>query len=281
LPVILEPERNRLAVLGSPIGHSRSPVIHKAAYAALGLDWSYGSEDVTGPALPSFIKGLGRGWRGLSLTMPLKQDTLPLLSWRDPLVELVGAANTVSFVGGGVRGFNTDVYGVERSLLDVGIERLSSAHILGAGGTALSVLAAVARLGATRVTVSARTPSRAIAVAKLGAALGVDTAIVEWGQEHPGNFEPDAIVNTVPGGHGGMAFSERVRRTATLFDVVYDPWPTALATSWLEVGGTVISGRELLINQAVGQVRVFVAGDPSRPLDDEAAVVAAMTAAFV
>jgi shikimate dehydrogenase len=281
LPIVLEPERDQLAVLGSPIGHSRSPVIHKAAYAALGLDWGYGAADVTGSTLSSYLDGLGVGWRGLSLTMPLKQEVLPLLTWRDPLVDLVGAANTVSFVGGGVRGFNTDVYGVERSFRDAGIEALSSVHVLGAGGTALSVVAAVAALGATSVTVSARTPSKAGAIASLGASLGVDTLILDWGADSPGTPVPDVIVNTVPGGRGGMTFSEELRRSTTLFDVVYDPWPTELAASWLDVGGAVISGRELLINQAVGQVRIFVSGDPRQPLEHEAAVLVAMRSAFV
>jgi shikimate dehydrogenase len=267
-------------VLGSPIGHSRSPLIHTAAYSVLGLDWSYAAVEMSSANLSSYLEGLGEGWRGLSLTMPLKRDVLPLLSWRDPLVDLVGAANTVSFVGGGTRGFNTDVYGVEQSFRDAGVENLSEVHILGAGGTALAVLAAVARLGATRVVVSARTPAKAAGVAALGAALAVDTTIVEWGIDGD-STRTGAIVNTVPAGNGGLIFSERVRRTATLFDVVYDPWPTPLASAWLEVGGTVISGRELLINQAIGQIRIFVSGNPAQPLENEAAVLAAMRTVFV
>lgn len=270
--------RSRLAVLGSPIGHSLSPSIHRAAYAVLGLDWSYGSEEVTGSTLAAFVAGRDSSWRGLSLTMPLKRDILPLLDSRDELVSVVGAANTVLFGDdGALRGFNTDVYGVERSLRDAGVSSLELVHILGAGATAASVIAGVARLGATVVQVSARTPARAVALVELGARVGVSVTVLPWGE--PLSGLPDAVVSTIPGGGSVPSFPDRVRRDATLFDVAYDPWPSPLATSWFEAGGTVVSGLDLLVNQAVGQIRIFVGGDPSRELADESAVLDAMRAA--
>jgi shikimate dehydrogenase len=90
---------------------------------------------------------------------------------------------------------------------------------------------------------------------------------------------PDAIISTVPGGANDLTFAGPIREGAVLFDVAYDPWPSDLARAWGEVGGTVISGLDLLINQAVGQVRIFVSGDPEIPLTSEPAVIRAMRAA--
>lgn len=271
--------RSRLAVLGSPIAHSLSPAIHAAAYEVLGLDWSYEAVDVTGNTLARFVSDRDSTWRGLSLTMPLKREILPLLDSREQQVRVVGAANTVLFGDGGkLHGFNTDVYGVEQSFRNAGIERLALVHILGGGATAASVIAGVVRLGATSVHVSARTPSRAAALVDLGHALGAAVSVTPWGSPLPG--VPDAVVSAVPGGEPLPVFSPEIRQTATLFDVAYDPWPSVLATSWEAAGGTVISGLELLVNQAIGQIRIFVSGEQASPLPDEAAVVAAMKAAI-
>lgn len=268
--------RSRLAVLGSPIAHSKSPAIQRAAYATLGVDWQYEAVEVTGETLAAFLNSRDESWRGLSLTMPLKRDVLALLDWRDPLVDLVGGANTVLFTDDGRRGFNTDVYGVERSFREAGVQALDTVHIIGAGATAASVVAGVARLGATSVSVSARTPSKAQPLVELGESLGVTVSVLPWGVP---DSAPDAVVSTLPGGEYGLVFSEAVRAASVLFDVAYDPWPSQLAGQWADAGGRVIPGIELLLNQALGQVRVFVAGDPDRPLPNDDAVVAAMRAA--
>lgn len=266
-------ERSRLAVLGSPIAHSKSPVIHRAAYDALGVPWIYEAVDVAGAMLAEFIGSRDGTWRGLSLTMPLKRDVLPLLDHRDPLVDTVGAANTVLFTDDGLRGFNTDVYGVERSFTDAGIASLDIVHVLGAGATAASVIAGVARLGAGKILVTARTPAKARPLVTLGESLGIDVEVGVWGDA--GHFVPDAVVSTLPGGDYDLHFPDVVRQESVLFDVAYDPWPSALARQWT---GTVIPGIDLLLNQAVGQVRIFVGGDPEVPLPDEGRVVAAMRA---
>ena len=267
--------RSRLAVLGSPIAHSKSPVIQRAAYGVLGLDWEYEAIEVTEALLPDFIGSRDESWRGLSLTMPLKRDVIPLLDWRAPLVDVVGAANTVLFTDNGIRGFNTDVFGVARSFREAGVGALDVVHVLGAGATAASVIAGVAELGAAHVVVAARTPAKAVPLVGLGRDLGVEVSVVPWGAVEG---VPDAVVSTLPGGENDLVFPQAVRRASVLFDVAYDPWPSALALQWADAGGTVIPGIELLLNQAVGQLRVFVGGDPDLGLDDEDSVVAAMRA---
>jgi len=268
-----------LAVLGSPIAHSKSPAIHRAAYAVLGLDWTYDSVDMTGPGLGAFVAGLDGSWRGLSLTMPLKRDVLPLLAARHPLVDLVGGANTVLFTDGGLAGFNTDIPGAVRALREAGVDSLGFVRLVGSGATAASMLVAVAQLGATRVLVTARTPENAQPLVALGATLGVDVVVRPWGLEDRSLVVPDAIISTVPGGGNDLVFPEAVRAGSVLFDVAYEPWPSILSTQWDAVGGRVVSGLDLLVHQAVGQVRIFLAGDPDEDLPDEPAVLAAMRAA--
>jgi shikimate dehydrogenase len=272
-------QRTRLAVLGSPIAHSKSPAIHRAAYRALGLPWSYESADVTGTDLVAHIGSLDSRWRGLSLTMPLKRDVLPLLSWRHPLVDRVGAANTVLFTDDGLRGYNTDVSGIIRSFADIGVTKLNSVHILGGGATAASVMVAVALMGAEEVLISVRGTSNLDEVHALARREHLRLRVRRFGDD--AELAPlafGAVVSTLP---GTVDFSEphQVRQGAVLFDVAYDPWPTPMAAHWSESGGRVISGLDLLVNQAVGQVRVFVNGDPEQQLVDEVAVVAAMRGA--
>jgi len=273
----------RLAVLGSPIGHSKSPLLHRAAYRVLGLDWTYDAVEVTGATLAEFVAGRDDSWRGLSLTMPLKHDVMPLLHSADATAQLTGVANTLLFdrsasPDGAVRlrGFNTDVYGVTRAFREAGVERLDDVWILGGGATAASVAVAVRELGAARATVLVRDPARASGVAALGASVGLELEVRAFGAGLPGHA-PDAVVSTLPGhSEHGLLFPHAVRQSSVLFDVAYDPWPSTLAGAWGDGGGTVISGLGMLLHQALAQVRVFVNGTPDAPLDDEAAVLAAM-----
>lgn len=256
--------RTRLAVLGSPIAHSKSPLLHAAAYRQLGLDWSYEAIEVTGAGLREFIESLDETWRGLSLTMPLKRHVIPLLSTADDLVVLTGGANTVVLAE--KHGYNTDVFGITEAFRSNGVASLDRVQILGGGATAASALAAIAELGATQVQFVLRDSSKVAPLEQLGASLGVAVvAEIEL---------PDAVISTLPGhAEHSFTFSPEVRENAVLFDVAYDPWPSRLASTW---GGRVISGLEMLTLQALAQVRIFVNGDPEQPLDDEPAVLTAM-----
>lgn len=269
-----------LAVLGSPIAHSKSPQLHAAAYSVLGLPWSYRAIEVVEGSLGAYLNTLDASWRGLSLTMPLKREVLPMLASRTSLVEMIGAANTVLIEEGAFRGFNTDVVGIVAAFADHGVSRLESVQILGGGATAASVLAAVSTLGATHALVSARDPERAAALSTLAAALGVELTIRRLGTMDRSLIVPSAVISTLPGGSAhGMVYPEETRRGAVLLDVAYEPWPSELAAAWTEVGGTVITGLEMLLHQAIAQVRIFVTGQEGGILSHEADVVAAMRAA--
>ena len=268
--------RARLAVLGSPIAHSKSPMLHRAAYAQLGLEWEYTAVEMTGDRLPRFIDGLDASWRGLSLTMPLKQDVLPLLDEVDDLAALAGAANTVLFDTARRRGFNTDVGGIVRALGDHGLDAVRSGVLIGGGATAASALIAMAQLGATDVSVFVRRNGAGSALVELGSRLGLTVDEAPIG-EFASTDGADLVVSTVPGGTDlGVTASDALARHAVLLDVAYDPWPSRLAQSWLAVDGTVVHGLEMLLHQALLQVRVFVNGDQLAPLDDEPEVLAVM-----
>jgi shikimate dehydrogenase len=268
---------SHLAVLGSPIAHSKSPALHRAAYGVLGLDWHYDAIELPEGGLATFLGGLDASWRGLSLTMPFKREVLQLLTSRSTMVESVGVANTVLLRDGGVEGFNTDVPGIIRAFEEAGVPRLESVHVLGGGATAASVLVAAAQLGADRALVSVRDPERAAGLTDIARASGIDLVIRPFGMQDRSMSIPTAVISTLPGGSGAdIAFPDAVRHEAALLDVAYDPWPSPLASTW---SGTVISGLSMLLHQAIGQVRIFVTGDPDGDLPDEDRVVAAMRSA--
>jgi shikimate dehydrogenase len=266
--------RRRLAVLGSPIAHSKSPALHAAAYRVLGLDWVYTPIRIGEGDLQPFLASRDEQWRGLSLTMPLKREVVPLLTDADELVRLTGVANTVLCTENGLRGFNTDVYGIEESFRRAGVPRLRSAVILGGGATAVSALVGVARMGAGQVTLALRDAAKAVPAAELAATLGVRLNVRSLTEPLPA---ADAVISTLPNGaEASVDPSEAAAAGAVLLDVAYEPWPTPLAAGW---GSRVIPGMEMLLHQAVAQVRVFVDGDADRALPDEDRVLAAMRAA--
>ncbi|MEN2737503.1 shikimate dehydrogenase [Microbacterium sp. X-17] len=270
----------RLAVLGSPIGHSKSPALHRAAYAALGLDWSYDQLDVSEAGLSAFLDGLGEEWRGLSLTMPLKQSVIPLLTETDRVADQTGVANTVLLDGDDISGFNTDVAGIVRALSAAGLQEARYVHVLGGGATAASALVAAAELGAERVDVHVRDLQKSVWLEPLAHQLGLMIRIRSFAQADRSLDVPQLVISTLPGGASTEAiYTDSTRRAAVLLDVAYDPWPSVLATAWQAVGGRVVSGLAMLAQQALLQVRIFVSGDVLQPLPDEEGVLEAMLAA--
>jgi len=268
----------RLAVLGSPIGHSRSPALHRAAYRVLGLDWSYDAVETKRVDLADFVRSRTEDWRGLSLTMPLKVEVIPLLSEVSELARETGSANTLLFDGARLRGFNTDVYGLTEGFARHGRARLGSVLILGGGATAASALVAAARLGAHSVFVGVRSPERAAHLVDIARAQGVSVQVRRLDELLEIDEALDAVISTIPNGaETEVVLDPDTIRTAALFDVAYSPWPTRLAASWS--GDAVIGGLEMLALQALAQVRIFVNRDPHGVLDREDEVLAAMLAA--
>ncbi|MGI3784147.1 MAG: shikimate dehydrogenase, partial [Janthinobacterium lividum] len=254
---------HRCAVLGSPIAHSLSPVLHEAAYVELGLTgWSYGRAEVRADGLAAFVEGLDETWCGLSLTMPLKVAVLDL-----PGVELVsdaarltGVGNTLLLDGAARQVHNTDVAGLAWALGRALEDGVGSATVLGSGATARSALVALAELGAQQVQVLARDPARATALRPLAEALDVELVVLPWGTSAP---DVDVLVSTVTAGALDDWVEEIADSAEVVLDVVYDPWPTVLAATALRAGAQVVDGLDLLVGQAVLQVELMTARRPS------------------
>ncbi|MEV5340833.1 shikimate dehydrogenase [Streptomyces sp. NPDC052676] len=254
----------RAAVLGSPIAHSLSPVLHRAAYAELGLtDWTYDRFDVDEEALPGFVEGLGPEWAGLSVTMPLKRAVIPLLDEISDTAASVDAVNTVVFHEDGRRtGDNTDIPGMVAALAEHGIDKVDGAAVLGAGATASSALAALARICTGEIAVYVRSEARAAEMRQWAERLDVQVRIVDWARAEQALRAP-LVIATTPAGATDALAAAIPERPAALFDVLYDPWPTTLAARWSAYGGAVVSGLDLLVHQAVLQVEQMTGRAPA------------------
>ncbi|MEU8543510.1 shikimate dehydrogenase [Streptomyces sp. NPDC048717] len=256
-------ERRRAAVLGSPIAHSLSPVLHRAAYRELGLDtWSYDRFDVDELALPGFVAGLDASWAGLSLTMPLKRAVIPLLDEITDTAAAVEAVNTlVRTEDGRLTGDNTDIPGMVAALRERGVEKVEAAAVLGAGATASSALAALARICSGPVTAYVRGEARAAEMRGWGERLGVDVRTSAW-DDAAEAFAAPLVVATTPAGTTDALAAAVPDAPGTLFDVLYDPWPTRIAAAWSARGGKVVGGLDLLVHQAVLQVEQMTGRAP-------------------
>ncbi|WP_129662470.1 shikimate dehydrogenase [Phytoactinopolyspora endophytica] len=249
----------RCAVLGSPIAHSLSPVIHRAAYRELELDWQYTSHEVDEDGLAGFVAGLDGSWRGLSLTMPLKRVVFDVADEVTELARTVGAANTLIRADDGrLSAENTDVPGLVGALQERGVTSPSTVCVWGGGATAASVLAAVAQMRAAEVHVHARSAERSRPARSVGDSFGLRAEHARW-EIMPGCGAADLTVNTAPAGALDPLAEALAVRAADrcLFDVIYDPWPTVLAAHWAKAGGPVVSGLDLLVHQALGQIELM------------------------
>ncbi|ALO07086.1 Shikimate 5-dehydrogenase I alpha [Streptomyces venezuelae] len=264
MPARTSETARRAAVLGSPIAHSLSPVLHRAAYAELGLDdWSYERFEVDEAGLAGFVDELDDAWAGLSLTMPLKRAIIPLLDEISDTAASVEAVNTVVFREDGRRiGDNTDIPGMIAALRERGVEKVESAAILGAGATASSALAALTRVCAGPVTAYVRSEARAEEMRGWGERLGVDVRTADW-ERAAEAFAAPLVIATTPAGTTNALATAVPDEVGTLFDVLYDPWPTALAAAWSDRGGKVVGGLDLLVHQAVLQVEQMTGCTPA------------------
>jgi len=271
----------RAAVLGSPITHSLSPVLHGAAYQALGLHgWHYDKIECDEPGLPRLVGSMGPEWAGLSLTMPLKRVALTVADTVSSLAEAVGAANTLVFPAAGPaagrQAHNTDVAGMVAALREAGLARVEQAVILGAGGTAQSALAAVRELGHQSPIVLVRNLARTGELRETAERLGMRPTISDGLLTEP-LPAADLVISTLPGGAADPLSATRWKPDTTVLEVVYAPWPTPFAGSALAAGCPVVSGLTVLLYQAVEQVELMT-GHPG-PVEAMRTALAAAVAA--
>lgn len=259
---------NRAAVLGLPVEHSLSPVLHAAAYEALGLaDWTYGRFEVDAPVLREFVASLDESWRGLSLTMPLKEEALLIAGQCSAAALETGAVNTLVRGDDDWHGHNTDVHGVVAALAAAGVGSTTTADdalLLGSGATARSTLAALAQLGARSVTIAVRSQPRQSALAQ-ARSHGLEVKVVSLDDAHE-QVRP-VVISTLPPGaaddFGTAVLAGRARSIprsiphSVWLDVVYAGWPTVFALAAAQAGALVVPGIEMLIHQAARQVELM------------------------
>jgi shikimate dehydrogenase len=240
-------------VLGDPVAHSLSPVLHRAAYVELGLDWTYDAHRVPAGGLADFVAGLDASWRGLSLTMPLKREALALADRLTDRARLAGAVNTLVLEDDGTRvGDNTDLPGAAAAIRERTTSSLASAVILGGGATAASVGLALADLGVRSVELVVREASRA---SETIARLEAHPAGLEVLVSSSVTSDADIVVSTIPAAAQTPALVDRCRAAPVVFEALYDPWPTPLAASASD--RVLVGGLDLLVHQAALQLELF------------------------
>ncbi len=248
----------RAAVLGSPIAHSLSPVLHTAGYDALGLeDWTYERIELTEEEMPAFLAGPGREYAGLSVTMPNKFAALAAGTEVTDRARAIGSANTLVPVDGGWRADNTDCEGIAGALRELlGEDAVPrNAVILGAGGTARPALWALGDLGVREVTVVNRSDRRA-ELQELADAHGVDLGFVPFDVDLTElAVNTDVIISTVPS--AALEGLEPQLGHAAILDVIYDPWPTPLTVRAAANGYPVVGGHVMLAHQSFSQFKQF------------------------
>jgi shikimate dehydrogenase len=240
-------------VLGQPITHSLSPVLHRAAYAALGLDdWSYDAIECAAGDLPGRVAGSGPEWVGFSCTMPLKRAALALATLARPRATAVGAANTLLRHPDGWVADNTDVLGVLGAIGERALPTTPVA-LLGAGGTAQAVVVALAELGVGEIAAHVRAPERARELVTTAERAGVTVRLRSLDDPVAAGL----IVSTLPAGAADPLASRSWPGTAALLDAVYSPWPTPLASAVRAAGGLAVGGAVILLHQAAAQVELM------------------------
>lgn len=258
-------------MVGKPVAHSLSPVLHGAAYEALGLNWTYTRLEASAAELPALVAGLDQSWVGLSVTMPGKRAALDLAATVTSRATAVGAANTLVRTPSGWSADCTDVDGVTGALRAVGYVPESAGVsgqtgvVLGAGGTACAALAGLASLGVSSVTVVVRDPARASEAVACAEAVGLPVEVVTWASTDFAVLASRAsvLVNTTPP-DAVAPIVPALSLTPCVLDVIYHPWPTPLATAVADRGGMLATGLDMLLHQAFGQVEQFTGEEPPR-----------------
>jgi shikimate dehydrogenase len=245
----------RGAVLGSPISHSLSPVLYQGAFAFLGVDGRYEAIDVPSGTFADFFTNRSSEFDYFSLTMPLKEEALSLDILFDDLSKRIGSANMLYRKDGGWRGTSTDGSGFVSSLAASSDRAFSNALILGAGGTARAIAGAIDSL-IPSISILGRTSTRRDALARC-----VQSSTFEyltWSDSFDLS-EYDLVINTTPAGAADLlAENLPPSISALLFDVIYTPWPTVLASRWSDRSGQVINGKELLLWQGIDQLERII-----------------------
>lgn len=271
---------NQFLVVGSPIEHSKSPAIHRAAYRVLGLDWDYGKLEVGRGGLRQVVDNAPEALRGFSVTMPLKEEAAKLASTVDEFARTSGAANTLVRNEDGWSAYNTDVFGIVQAVRTARDQDWADVSVLGSGATAYSTMMALRILAPkAKIRVFARNSKAAKQLAAFAKDLELKVRVTRSLRKSLSGER--LTISTLPSGVLSEYLASK-RNVPTqgfagaLLDVAYDPWPSSAALAWTASGAVVASGLDMLIWQAIAQLRIFTGGNPNESLPNEVAVLEAM-----
>ena len=246
-------------VLGSPISHSLSPLLHNTIYDSLGIDASYRAYEVASGELRNFLNDGGSSLNCLSLTMPLKEEALSIADSVSDISRQIQSGNTLHKVDGMWSLTSTDVEGFTHALDFNERNAKGDVLVIGAGATARAVIAACDGIS-EKITVVNRSSDREIAIRESAPNSEID--FISWSETIDfGNF--NLVVNTTPGNTAAVFVDQVQSVTSTYFEVLYNPWPTQMLAQWRRAGGFGIDGLDLLIHQAISQASIFA----GRPID--------------
>ena len=243
-------------VAGSPIEHSLSPLIHKAGYEALKMDWNYKKIELSTSTLSDYVKNRDENLIGMSLTMPLKEVSLEVADSVTELAKRANSANTLLFRDNKVFAGNTDIYGIVAALKTNKSLDISNPSIIGSGATARSAIAALSQLGAKKVILCSRNETTLIELAKVAKDFGLESTEVAWKDIYKA-MAASTVISTLPSGAMDSFAAMGPEIPGSLLDVTYSPWPSKIALEWILRRGFVVSGLEMLLHQAVRQFELM------------------------
>lgn len=270
----------RFAVLGSPITHSLSPNIHTSAYKALNKNWTYDRHDVAADGFAEFMTNNSSVYRGFSVTMPLKELAFQIADFHDEVSTRTKTSNTLFRIDGKLHGYNTDVFGITQAVSQANSKPIKKVLILGSGATAKSAVVAMSKfVPSAQIQVMARNSKTRGDLIRFAKSLSLSAASAYIASR--ALHRADLVICTLPSKAldplaKNLASNKLFRASGLLLDVAYSPWPSEIAKLWLARGGSVTSGKEMLLWQALAQIRIFASGDPEFRLPEEADVVSAM-----
>jgi len=244
----------KAAVLGSPITHSLSPILHNAGYQAQGLPHIYERHEVNESGLTQFVENLDSDWMGLSLTMPLKVAAFGVVDVFTPLVEISGSINTLIF-GEQILGYNTDIYGIVQACRELGLSSAQSCTIIGSGATARSAIVAAREMGVSHIELLARNAEAIRQCDAIANELGI--TLIAPAMDESQWQKSDLVINTTPANVADKLLPEVTEVSGLLLDVIYHPWPTQIASRWQDAGGALCPGYLMLLHQAAAQYELF------------------------
>jgi shikimate dehydrogenase len=271
---------SRFAVLGSPISHSKSPIIHAAAYRVLGESWHYDRFEVAKGGLKRFVESDANECSGFSVTMPLKEEAFNFAQETDELSKLTRASNTLVKVDNRWLGYNTDIFGITQAVRSKIITPPTQTLIIGSGSTATSAVVAISKIApGSKIQIFARNSKARSELIQFAVSLGLQASRCLFLSK--GIAQAALTVATLPGSVLDSVSEKLSKRKSLvpgglLLDVAYHPWPSKFAAYWMANDRPVVSGLEMLIWQAVAQIRIFRNGSPEMPLQNEIAVVESM-----